>query len=150
MKIILSSTWFLLLNQLTTAGIVGNMVTGYYFVPSVLNGGATYCSTPKLVAFLLPYTQVKTDPFLDLTVSAFDDGQRLNLPPPPVARKLVKRAVLLAESGRPGAAIADLKKALVISPDYLRAHLEYRKTKAAYLGSSHEYEAQYRYIVGRS
>ena len=83
-------------------------------------------------------------------VFAIDRGEHLNQPPPPVARELVKRAVLLAESDKPWAALAALKKALVLAPDYLPAHVEYRNVKANFLDRSDEANAEYESLVKRS
>jgi thiol-disulfide isomerase/thioredoxin len=82
-------------------------------------------------------------------LEAQDKGQHLNQPPPPAARELVKRAVLLAESDKPLAAIAALKKALSLAPNYLQAHIEYGNFKADYLNRSDEVEAEYRSLIGR-
>jgi len=82
-------------------------------------------------------------------LEAQDKGQHLNQPPPPAARELVKRAVVLAESDKPWAAIAALRKALSLSPNYLPAHVEYGNVKANYLNRSDEVEAEYRSLIGR-
>ena len=82
-------------------------------------------------------------------LEAQDKGQHLNQPPPPAARELVKRAVLLAESDKPWAAIAALKKALSLAPNYLQAHIEYGNVKANYLNRSDEVEAEYRSLIRR-
>jgi thiol-disulfide isomerase/thioredoxin/tetratricopeptide (TPR) repeat protein len=82
-------------------------------------------------------------------LEAQDKGQHLNQPPSPAARELVKRAVLLAESDKPWAAIAALKKALSLAPNYLQAHIEYGNVKANYLNRADEVEAEYRSLIGR-
>jgi thiol-disulfide isomerase/thioredoxin/tetratricopeptide (TPR) repeat protein len=82
-------------------------------------------------------------------LEAQDKGQHLNQPPSPAARELVKRAVLLAESDKPWAAIAALKKALSLAPNYLQAHIEYGNVKANYLNRADEVEAEYRSLVRR-
>jgi thiol-disulfide isomerase/thioredoxin len=86
---------------------------------------------------------------LGSNVRAHDKGQHLNQPPPPAVRELVKRAVVLAESDKAWAAIAALKKALALAPDYLPAHVEYRNVKANFLGRSDEVEAEYRSLIKR-
>lgn len=86
---------------------------------------------------------------LSSSTLALDKGEHLNQPPPPAARQLVKRAVLLAESDNPRAAIAALKKALSISPNYLQAHIEYRNVKANFLNRSDEVDAEYQSLIKR-
>src|SRR5688500_12537475 len=86
---------------------------------------------------------------LGSNVHALDKGGHLNQPPPPPVRELVRRAVLLAESDKPWAALAALKKALARSPHYLRAHVEYGNVKANFLGRSDEVEAEYRSLTKR-
>ena len=86
---------------------------------------------------------------LGSNVHAIDKGEHLNEPAPPAARELVKRAVLLAESDKPFAAIAALKKALSLAPNYLQAHIGYGNVKANYLNRSDQVEAEYRSLIGR-
>ena len=80
---------------------------------------------------------------------AVDKGRHLNEPPPLATRELVKRAVILAESDKPWAAIAALKKAISVSPNYLPAHVEYGNINADYLARSDHVEAEYRSLVKR-
>jgi hypothetical protein len=75
-------------------------------------------------------------------LQAQDKGQRLNQPPTPAARDLVKQAVVLAESDKPLAALAALKKARSLSPNYLQAHVEYRNVKANFLNRSDEVDEE--------
>ena len=82
-------------------------------------------------------------------VHAIHNTQQLNEPPPPATRELVKRAVVLAESDKPRAAIAALKKAISLAPNYLQAHVEYGNVKANYLDRSDEVEAEYRSLIRR-
>lgn len=86
---------------------------------------------------------------LNSSVQAIDNGRQLNEPPSFATRELIKRAVILAESDKPWAAIAALKKAISLSPNYLPAHLEYGNIKADYLGRSDQVEAEYRSLVKR-
>jgi thiol-disulfide isomerase/thioredoxin len=79
----------------------------------------------------------------------FIKGQALNLSPQSTARELVKKAVLLAESDKPLASVATLKKALAISPNYLRAHIDYRNIKANFLDQYDEVEAEYQALIKR-
>jgi thiol-disulfide isomerase/thioredoxin len=95
----------------------------------------------RLVQFLFAYL------LLTSFAQAFDDGQRLNDPPPRMVRVLIRRAILLAERDRPGAALATIKKALALSPNYLRAHLEYRNIKANYLERLDEVNAEYHTLM---
>jgi thiol-disulfide isomerase/thioredoxin/tetratricopeptide (TPR) repeat protein len=78
-----------------------------------------------------------------------DDGSQLNQPPSPAAVALVKRAVLLAESDKPWAAIAVLRKALSLAPNYLQAHIEYRNVKANFLNRPDEVDAEYQALTKR-
>jgi thiol-disulfide isomerase/thioredoxin len=78
---------------------------------------------------------------------AFDNGQRLNEPPPDEARKLVKRAIFLAENDQPERALATIKKALAISPNDLRAHLEYHNIMANFLERSDEINEEYQRLI---
>lgn len=82
-------------------------------------------------------------------VQAIDNGRQLNEPPSFATRELVKRAVILAESDKPWAAIAAIKKAISLSPNYLPAHVEYGNIKADYLGRSDQVEAEYRSLIKR-
>lgn len=82
-----------------------------------------------------------------LVVPALGQGQELNTPPDPAAIELVKRAVLLAESDRPASALAAIKKALSISPNYLRAHIEYRNIKTNFLDRYDEVETEYQSLI---
>jgi thiol-disulfide isomerase/thioredoxin len=80
---------------------------------------------------------------------AFSNGQDLNAPPKPTARELVKRAVTLAEADKPGEALAAVKRALSISPDYLRAHIEYINIKSNFLGRYDEVKKEYEDLIRR-
>jgi Flp pilus assembly protein TadD len=51
--------------------------------------------------------------------------EKLNAPIPPTAKKLVLRAVALADRDRPAEAVAALRKAIVLAPNYVNAHAEY-------------------------
>jgi thiol-disulfide isomerase/thioredoxin len=78
-----------------------------------------------------------------------DKGQSLNEPPPYKVRALVTRAVELAEDDRPNEAVALLKRALTLSPTYLRAHIQYRKIRENFLGQFDEVEAEYKQLIKR-
>jgi len=86
---------------------------------------------------------------LTTSVNALGRGEKLNESPLPATRELVNRAVILAESDRPWAAIAALKKSISVSPNYLQAHIEYGNVKADYLNRSDELQAEYRSLIRR-
>ena len=77
------------------------------------------------------------------------NGQELNASPKPAARELVKRAVTLAEADKPVEALAAVKRALSISPDYLRAHIEYINIKSNFLGRYDEVNKEYAELIRR-
>lgn len=101
--------------------------------------------TPSFVRACLPLLLV----LCGLRASAAGQGRELNQPPHPSARRLVERAVALAESDRPRAAITLLNKARSISPNYLRAHVKYINVKANYLGRYDDAEAEYGSLIRR-
>lgn len=76
-------------------------------------------------------------------------GQELNASPKPAARALIKRAVTLAEADKPVEAVAAVKRALSISPDYLRAHIEYINIKSNFLGRYDEVNKEYAELIRR-
>jgi thiol-disulfide isomerase/thioredoxin len=84
------------------------------------------------------------------SVFASDNGEKLNEPPSPEARQLVNRAVALAESDHPEAALAALKKALILSPNNLRAHLEYQNIKANFLERLDEVNEEYQTLIRKN
>ena len=84
-----------------------------------------------------------------LRASAAGQGQELNRPSHPSARRLVERAVTLAESDRPRAALTLLSQSRSISPNYLRAQVEYINVKANYLGRYDDAEAEYISLIKR-
>jgi thiol-disulfide isomerase/thioredoxin len=86
---------------------------------------------------------------ISLVAPIFGQGQDLNLPPRPAAKQLVEQAVVRAELDRPREAILFLQKALSISPNYFRAHLEYRYIKTNYLDRYDEVEAEYHSLIRR-
>lgn len=82
-------------------------------------------------------------------VLAVSNGEALNVPPPPAVRALVKRAVFLAEIDKPQEAVALLRRALSISPNYLRAHIEYINIKTNFLGRYDEVQHEYEILSQR-
>lgn len=82
-------------------------------------------------------------------VLAISNGEELNVPAAPAARELVKRAVILAEADKPREAVASLRRALSISPDYLRAHIEYINIKTNFLGRYDEVQQEYEVLLQR-
>ena len=77
------------------------------------------------------------------------NGQELNTSPKPAARELIKRAVTLAEADKAVEALAAAKRALSISPDYLRAHIEYINIKSNFLGRYDEVNKEYEDLIRR-
>jgi len=85
-----------------------------------------------------------------LSRPALGQGQDLNEPPPLAVRQLIENAVNLAESDRPRVAVALLKRALSISPNNFRAHVEYRNIKANFLDRYDEVETEYQSLIKRN
>lgn len=84
------------------------------------------------------------------SVFAFDNGEKLNRPPSNAVRQLVKQAVALAESDQLKAALVAIKKALALSPNNLRAHLEYQNIKANYLDLLDEVNEEYQSLIRKN
>src|SRR5438552_4302625 len=82
-----------------------------------------------------------------LNTPALHKGEQLNNPPKPSARELVNRAVRLAEADKPWAAVVAVRKAMSISPDYLRAHIEYRNIKTNFLNQYDDVENEYANLI---
>src|SRR5207244_11741636 len=85
---------------------------------------------------------------VSLAVSAHGQGRDLNHISDR-AVQLVKQAVLLAEADKPLAAIRAVKTARLISPNYLRAHIEYQNIKTNYLDQYDEVERSEERRVGK-
>ena len=85
---------------------------------------------------------------VSLAVSAHGQGKDLNHISDR-AVQLVKQAVHLAEADKPLAAIRAVKTARLISPNYLRAHIEYQNIKTNYLDQYDEVEAEYQSLRRR-
>jgi thiol-disulfide isomerase/thioredoxin len=73
----------------------------------------------------------------------------LNRHPSKAVRESVRRAVLLAESDRPRAALFTIKRALKAAPDYFRAHVEYRNIMGDFLDRREEVEREYESLIDR-
>ena len=76
-------------------------------------------------------------------------GQRFDTPPPSAARDLVKRGVELAGQDRVDEAIAAVKKAIAISPNYLEAHQAYLRLKIDFQGQVDEVISEYESLMAR-
>src|SRR6185503_15690747 len=64
-------------------------------------------------------------------------------------RELVRRAVELAERGKPEEGIALLKKVIARSPNYLQARIQYVRIKTYYLSRYDEVRAEYDSLISR-
>jgi thiol-disulfide isomerase/thioredoxin len=82
-------------------------------------------------------------------ILAISNGEELNVPAAPAARELVKRAVILAEIDKFQEAVASLRRALSISPHYLRAHIEYINIKTNFLSRYDEIQQEYEVLLQR-
>ena len=100
-------------------------------------------------SIILPMAIILSSSALGEGQSLVDKGQGLNAPPSDEVRALVKRGVELAEDDRLDEAVASLKKALSLSPNYLRAHIEYRNIKENFLGHFDEVETEYASLLSR-
>jgi len=100
-------------------------------------------------SIILPVAMILSSYALGQGQTLVDKGQRLNAPPSDEVRALVKRGVELAEDDRLDEAVAAVKKALSLSPYYLRAHIEYRKIKESFLGHFDEVETEYESLLKR-
>jgi hypothetical protein len=58
---------------------------------------------------------------INISAQTKDSGQRFDTAPPDAARELVRRGIELAGEDRVDEAIAAVKKAIVIAPNYLEA-----------------------------
>lgn len=100
-------------------------------------------------SMILPIALILSSSALGEGQSLVDKGQGLNAPPSDEVRALVKRGVELVEDDRLDEAAAALKKALSLSPNYLRAHIEYRNIKESFLGHFDEVETEYASLLKR-
>ncbi len=71
------------------------------------------------------------------------DEKKLNAPVPLAAKTLVLRSVDSADRDRPAEAVAALRKAIVLAPNYVNAHAEYIQIKSNYLGRYDEARKEY-------
>src|SRR6202795_4022431 len=78
-----------------------------------------------------------------------DGGRGLDNPPPKAALDVVKHAVGLAGQDRVTEAIATIRKAIAIAPDYLDAHQEYLRLRIQFLGKVDEALAEYQSLIAR-
>jgi peroxiredoxin/tetratricopeptide (TPR) repeat protein len=82
------------------------------------------------------------------TASVLAQGSELNQPAPRAAQ-LVRQAIVLAEADKPLAALVAVRRARLISPNYLRAHIAYREIKTNYLDQYDAVEAEYGSLLRR-
>jgi thiol-disulfide isomerase/thioredoxin len=75
------------------------------------------------------------------------DEKKLNAPIPKTAQALVLRAVDLAGRDRTAEAIAALRKATAIAPNYVNAHAEYIQIKSNFLGRYDEARREYEELM---
>lgn len=78
-----------------------------------------------------------------------DGGRSLDTPPPPAARDLVKRGTEFASQDRVEEAIAAVRKAIAIAPNYLEAHRQYLRLKIQFQGKVDEARAEYESLMAR-
>lgn len=78
-----------------------------------------------------------------------DGGRSLDTPPPPAALDLVKRGTEFASQDRVEEAIAAIKKAIAIAPNYLEAHRQYLRLKIQFQGKVDEARLEYELLMAR-
>jgi peroxiredoxin/Flp pilus assembly protein TadD len=78
-----------------------------------------------------------------------DGGRSLDTPPPPAALDLVKRGTEFASQDRVEEAIAAIKKAIAIAPNYLEAHRQYLRLKIEFQGKVDEARSEYESLMAR-
>ena len=86
---------------------------------------------------------------ISVSAQTIDSGQGFDTPPPKAARDLVKRGVELAGQDRVDEAIAAVKKAIVIAPNYVEAHLVYLRLKADFQGKVDEVRSEYEVLMAK-
>jgi peroxiredoxin/Tfp pilus assembly protein PilF len=86
---------------------------------------------------------------LSISAQTSDGGRRFDAPPPKAARDLVKRGVQLAGQDRVDEAIAAVKKATAIAPNYLEAHLVYLRLKVDFQGKVDEVRSEYESLMAK-
>ena len=82
-------------------------------------------------------------------VAQTDGGRQLDTPPPRAARDLVRRGAELAGQDRVEEALATIRKAIAIAPNYLEAHLEYLRLKIEFQGRVDEAFSEYESLMAR-
>ncbi|MGZ8844363.1 MAG: peroxiredoxin family protein [Pyrinomonadaceae bacterium] len=78
-----------------------------------------------------------------------DGGRSLDTLPPPAARDLVKRGTEFASQDRVEEAIAAIRKAIAIAPNYLEAHRQYLRLKIQFQGKVDEARSEYESLMAR-
>ena len=76
-----------------------------------------------------------------------DGGKHLDIPPPQAALDLVKRSIELAGQDRIEEAVATVRKAITIAPDYLEAHQQYLRLRVHFQGKVDEAVAEYQSLM---
>lgn len=71
------------------------------------------------------------------------DVKKLKAPVPETAKTLLRRGVDLADRDRAFEAVAALRKAIVLAPNYVNAHAEYIQVKSNHLGRYDEARKEY-------
>jgi len=78
-----------------------------------------------------------------------DGGRSLDTPPPQAARDLLKRGTEFASQDRVEEAIANIKRAIAIAPNYLEAHRQYLRLKIEFQGKVDEARSEYESLMAR-
>jgi peroxiredoxin len=80
---------------------------------------------------------------------AFTQGQELNPPAPASAQALVKQGVELVNHDRFEQAVAAFTKAIAAAPRYLKAHVEYIRTRAYFQEAYNEVRLEYEALMAK-
>lgn len=102
------------------------------------------CLTCALVAAMSVFSQ-RRDDLVALAVPTHKEN--LNAPIPGAAREAVLRAGDLAAHDRAQEAIAGLRRAIALAPNYVNAHAKYIEIKANYLGRYDEARSEYESLM---
>ena len=86
---------------------------------------------------------------LSISAQTSDGGRRFDVPPPQAARDLVKRGVELAGQDRVNEAIAAVKKAIALAPNYFEAHREYLSLRIQFQGKVDEVKSEYESLMAK-
>src|SRR2546425_3111374 len=86
---------------------------------------------------------------ISVVPQTLDGGPHLDLPPPKAARELVRRGVEFAGQDRVEEALASIRKAIAIAPNYLEAHQEYLRLKIEFQGKVDEALSEYESLIAK-